>query len=66
MRESYIGLTVDRIDSRKWVVYAVAPHASRNHSLALYEGKKWVLLSVRLSGEIFEQFENQKGFPKSA
>ena len=64
MGESWFGLMVDRVYLTKWVVYAVAHCASRNHSLAFYGGKKWVLPFARRLAETFAQFENRKVFPK--
>ena len=51
---------------KKWVVYAVAPYASRNHSLAFYEGKKWGHRYVKRLEGISARLENREGSLRSA
>src|SRR5690606_25400205 len=63
--EGPFGLWVDLVDPEKWVVYAVACYASRNHSLAFCEGKIWAHQFVRRLARICGLFENRRGFHKS-
>jgi hypothetical protein len=49
---------VDRRYLIKWVVYAVAPDASRKHSLVFYGDKKCDRWFVRRLDKTFAQFAN--------